>query len=177
MTGSNLVQNGSVTVGSNTPFTFVPWIISINNSNTVESGGYNNLPYYQAGIEYTTLSQTINTVIGQRYILSYYLQNMGGGPNQYFATSINNITIPNSIISLQSNDITPVDPNNFYLYPSGWIHYSFYFVATSVNTVLSFTTKHDKSLYPYPPPVDVYFNLTNISIILDISYDIKESGN
>lgn len=181
MTGSNLVQNGRFTVGSNNPFSYDPWvinrIINLGDSNRVELGGIDNFPFYRAGIEYTTLSQTINTIIGKRYILSYYLQNTGGGPNQYFATSINNISIPNSIISLQSNGVTPLEPYDFYLYPSNWIDYSFYFIATSVKTVLSFTTKHDTSLYPYPPPVDVYFNLTNISIILDDSFDIKVSGN
>ena len=157
----SLVKNGSFGTGL-----FPPWIDSGTTLNTIIiGGGYNGLNYYRAGPDIAYLSQIIDTLIGVKYIISYSLQNMGGGPIQYFSTSINGISIPNSIISLQSNGLTPSNIYDSYILPTTWINYSFYFTATSSLTTLTFTTEHETSSPPYPPPINVYFNLTNISII------------
>ena len=154
----NLVSNGNFDTLAFLPeWTGTGAIIDTNPSNNIfidiiPNGGYNNLSYASMGnnshVGKLYILQTISTVPGTKYTLSYYLLNQGGSGYQYFAASLDNgnTIVPGSLV------YTPDTSSS-----SGfdWTLFSFDFVATS-STVLKFTFQNN--------PAE--FWLTNISIAL-----------
>ena len=145
---SNLVLNGSFETGDYTNWSGDAWING-NGVNT-QGVGYNGLNYAHLGNTYTnnTLTQTINTVNGEIYTLSYYLQNGDSGNGQYFAVSLDggNTIIPGSLVTTDGYG------NAF-----NWTLYTFVFTATG-STDLTFITRNDPD----------YFDLTAISVVQGI---------
>ena len=101
------------------------------------------------------LTQTLATITGRSYTLSYNLLDAGnltGGP---WSAEVNSIYFAASV----SVDNTPIGDIISKTYPTvdtgfGWKLISSTFIATSGSTVLTFTTSQ-------PPN---YFYLTNISV-------------
>jgi subtilase family serine protease len=139
-TGSQVVQNGGFETGS-----FSSWTQSGNtaytsvttNSSFVHSGKYGaelgpaDSPGY--------LSQTLSTLVGQSYLLSFWLENVTpGGPTNQFNVSWNGTTLFN-----QTN--LPV---------LSWTNLQFIVTASAANTVLQFGFRND----PW------YFGLDDISV-------------
>ncbi|MCX5807733.1 MAG: carbohydrate binding domain-containing protein [Proteobacteria bacterium] len=78
------------------------------------------------------LSQSISTVAGQTYTISYYLKNWGGSYNE-FSLAINSGTLAGSVL---------VNADTF-----DWTNYQFNFTATSSATNLTFYGRQDPTAY------------------------------
>jgi hypothetical protein len=140
-TSSQVVQNGGFETGS-----FSSWTQSGNtaytsvttNSSFVHSGkhGAELGPADSPGY----LSQTLSTLVGQSYLLSFWLENVTpGGPTNQFNVSWNGTTLFN-----QTN--LPV---------LSWTNLQFIVTASAANTVLQFGFRND----PW------YFGLDDISVV------------
>lgn len=118
------------TQGGNTGFTFVSDV-------NPHSGDYAAWlgPVNSTG----TLSQTINTVVGQSYDFSYYLNNLGSIPNS-FAAYIDGILV--SGFGNQNGT------------PSPYTLFTTTFTATNALTQISFQFQHNPS----------YWNLDDVSV-------------
>ena len=140
---SNLIINGNFQTGD-----LFGWTKIQTQNVFVSSPGYNSSYCYFIG-NYNTfsplISQTITTIPGNTYKLSYYLKNgTTNGYNTQFSALINNIQIPGSYINT----------NN----PYDWTLFEFNFVAISSLTTLSFNSYID-----FLDPTYLY--LDSISII------------
>ena len=139
----NLVSNGSFQTGD-----FTDWTpVGFTQYNSIQTGGINMLNYWKAGNVRSDayLTQTIQTVPGHPYILSYYLKSSDtDGQVIHFDVSLNNVSIPGSEIFVNSPD------------PGfDWTLFSFSFTATTTSTDLTFVTRNDPE----------YLRLTAISVI------------
>ena len=151
---TNLVSNGNFQTGNFTDWSGSGTVTPSSSINIFfyASGGYSNLSYVELGpifiMGLKSISQTINTVVGTQYILSYYLLNQGGNPYQHFDASLDGGTtsISGSVIDVSGGQ-TSIN--------SGWIFYKFVFTASS-STNLTFKFLNDPS----------NFWLTGISITL-----------
>jgi hypothetical protein len=94
------------------------------------------------------LQQSVPTIPGKIYTLSYSLYDDGGSAPIYFSVSIDTDSIPDSVIDY----LTGPDDPGFY-----WTQYSFTFVAIQSSTLITFTMQQ------YP----AFFYLTNISLTKD----------
>ncbi len=90
------------------------------------------------------ISQTIPTVPGQNYFLSFWLQNPQSGTTEQFVANWNtNTATTNTLLSLQNPPVF------------GWTNYTFYVTATATNTVLQFGGRNDPD----------FFGLDNVSLV------------
>lgn len=123
-----------------------------NLENYANSGNQSVHLGYTPDNEFAYLSQTLNTVIGEEYELSYYLASAEEAPRlgNVFQTYISGNLIDEKInVSLQ-----PEQP---------FVRYSYKFVATSETTELKFATQvqydwlnlDDVSVKPVPEPLSV----------------------
>jgi hypothetical protein len=164
--GQPLVQNGDFETGD---FSF--WTLTgdpSGSSSYVDDGSLFITPYngtYAAALSEAgsvgDLSQTLPTLAGQPYLLSFWLQNadlgLGTRPNE-FLVSWNGTTI-----SSQYN--TPA---------FDWTYFQFVVVASGNNTVLQFGFRNDSALFglddvnvtPIPGPVFQSVTRTNNAIAL-----------
>jgi subtilase family serine protease len=140
-TSSQLLQNGGFETGS-----FSGWTQSGNTAYTAVTSGSSFVHSGKYGAElgpaYTPgyLSQTLPTIVGQHYLLSFWLDNPkpGGSPNQ-FNVSWNGATLFN-----QTN--LPV---------LGWTNLQFVVTASTANTVLQFGFRDDPA----------YLGLDDVSVV------------
>jgi len=144
----NLVSNGSFQTGD-----FTDWNL-VGNSvyNSIQPGGINMLNYWEAGnVNYDAyLTQTIQTVPGHSYTLSYYMKSdsrtLRDGRVVHFDITLNNVSIPGIEILV----IGPI------YYPGfDWTLFSVSFTAITTSTELTFVTRNDPD----------YLNITAISVI------------
>ena len=153
MAGQQLIQNGDF---EDTSFSFSYWgqsgvPTSFNNiivddgtdsSLSPESGTYLAAFGKTAGNGY--ISQTVSTVPGQNYFLSFWFENTQSAPIAQFVANWNtNTATTNTLLSLQN-------PATF-----GWSNYTYYVTATSTNTVLQFGGQRNTG----------YFGLDNVSLV------------
>lgn len=136
----NIVTN----CGFETGF-FTGWTLSNTNATSVESFGFDEGPnsgsYFAAlGNVGTngTVSQTLSTVIGQTYDISFWLASDGGTPSDFSASFGSTV-----LLSLTNTPAT------------AYVQYSFVDVATSTSTVLTFTERNDPS----------YWGLDDVSVV------------
>ena len=171
--GQQLVQNGGFEAGTTNGVLPINWTIvdassggSANdyvdngtNSNlaiTPHSGTYYFLYTQSSPLAY--LSQTLTTIPGQSYLLSFWLANPAlGSPAQFVANWITNTssTGTNTVLNL-------TNPPAFF----GWSNYLFTVTATSTNTTLQFAADNtygffgldDITVTPVPSPAVIGFS-------------------
>ena len=125
----NLVTNGSFetgdltgwTLGGNYAFSGTPEIYT---TSPAQSGQY-SAGFGSIGTD-GTLSQTLQTVAGQQYTLSFWLQNEGASPNDFTAKW--NGTAVMALASAPAQ---------------GWTQYTFTVTATGPTSVLEFDARQD----------------------------------
>ncbi len=153
LAGQQLLQNGDF---EDTPFSLSYWVQSgapagFNNifvddgtdsSLSPESGSYLAAFGKTSGNGY--LSQTIPTVPGQNYFLSFWFEDTQSASTAQFVVNWNtNTATTNTLLSLQN-------PATF-----SWSNYTYYVTATSTNTVLQFGGQRNTG----------YFGLDNVSLV------------
>ena len=151
----NLIVNGSFETGDFTGWTDVSNCILEVQSYALQDFSGPPLPgapnVAKAGCDVgrdDQLQQSVPTIPGKTYTLSYSLYDDGGSAPIYFSASIDMDIIPDSVIDY----LTGPDDPGFY-----WTQYSFTFVAIQSSTLITFTMQQ------YPD----YFYLTNISLTKD----------
>ena len=137
---TNLVQNGSFETGNfmdwtltgNTAFTGVCQNLSCPNPGgwPAEDGIYSAY-FGEVGGSYTYLSQSIPTIAGQMYTLSFYLADPQGGTPNYFAVSFGTATF--SITNFSAG--------------FGWTLFQLSDMATGSTTDLKFTFRQDPNYW------------------------------
>lgn len=132
---TNVVTNGGFetgdlsgwTLSGNTGFTGV--------DNSAHSGNFAG--YFGQVGSTGTLSQTLSTVAGQSYTISFWIEDDGGTPSSFDA-------------SFGGNDLLALtNPDAF-----NYTFYSYSLTASSASTLLSFTFRQDPS----------YFHLDDVSV-------------
>ena len=135
--GSNLVTNGSFetgdftgwTLSGDTTFTGVCDVSTCPGGFAPEDGNY--AAYFGPVGDTATISQTIATIPGDEYSLSFYLANPVGGTPNYFS-----VTFGNSSFSFTNFGVA-----------FGWQQFTLTTVATTDQTNLSFTFRNDPSYW------------------------------
>ncbi len=144
--GSQLVQNGGFESGN-----FSSWIETSNSAGAlvsstpvaVDSGNYGALLGAAGALGY--LSQSLPTVAGQDYLLSFWLDSPDGvSPNEF------KVAWNGSVMFDQTN-----------LGAIGWTNLQFYVMATDTNTLLQFGFRDDTS----------FLGLDNIQVIPLVTAD------
>ena len=156
--GKSVVQNGGFETGN-----YSSWTFSGDGFNGVDSGTANIFPHtgsyafnfgQAAGDGLARLSQTLATIPGQTYLLSFWLTNIIGSVGQtniieqFQANWITNLTGTNMVLSL-------TNPPAF-----NWTNYLFLVTANGTNTTLQFAAWNDYanfglddvSVTPVPSP-------------------------
>lgn len=131
-----LVQNGGFEAAS-----FTNWTASGGSGSVSASSTYLHSGTYGTQLGPTTmgyLSQTLTTVPGQAYVLSFWLKNVGAGSPESFQAGWNS-----------SNVYTLTNPAVF-----AWSNLTFIVTATNASTVLQFAFLNSPS----------YFGLDDISV-------------
>jgi hypothetical protein len=175
--GQSLVQNGGFETGDfslwtfngdyiHTNGSFENGVIGANNTsndigtNWVHSGAY-GAAFGQAGSP-AYLSQTLTTLPGQSYLLSFWLNNIGGAtPNQFLVNWNTNFTSTNTLF----------DQTNMPAF-NNWTNMLFIVTATGTNTALQFGLENDNyyfglddiALLPIPTPTFSAVAATNHAI-------------
>ena len=194
--GQSLVQNGGFETSDFSFWTFVGDLTDSegifengvvgadtfsdgSGTNWVHSGAF-GAAFGEAG-KLAYLSQTLPTLPGQSYLLSFWLNNLGGAtPNQFLVDWNTNATSTNTIFS-QSN--VPALNN--------WTNMLFVVTATSTNTVLQFGLENDNyyfglddiALLPVPTPTFRTVAATNNAIrftwnsLAELVYQIQSATN
>ena len=143
--GQSLVQNGGFETGS-----YLPWTLSDNGGpDSVDNGsiitphsGTYAFAFGQASSP-AYLSQTLATVPGQAYLLSFWFENAASGSTEQFIVNwITNAIGTNVLMNL-------LNPSAF-----SWTVTNFIVNATSTNTTLQFAAENDPS----------YFGLDDVSV-------------
>jgi hypothetical protein len=117
---------------------FAGWTQGGNTGSTSVGGPpYNHTGLYGATFgpvgSLGSISQTIQTVPGQRYILSFWLDNPFGGTGTEFKALWNGGTL--------TDQVNPP--------PTGWIDYHYTVTATSPTTVIEFDFRQDPSFWGF----------------------------
>lgn len=164
----NIVQNGSFQDGN-----FTNWIVEngslktlvVNlNDGPIFVPSNNNDIYYAILGHYDlnnlgpsaikTLSQTLSTIPGASYTLSYDLASYGYLQYGYFSVSWNGVEISNSIITVNSPNIDPNENKKAFEY----VTYQFTVQATGTETELVFKQFNDAA----------FFALDNVQVIQNV---------
>jgi hypothetical protein len=139
--GGNLVANCGFETGD-----FTNWTVGGNTGHTYVESGYAYSGTYGAGLgavssngfgDADLLSQTLTTVPGQTYTLTYYLESPGGTPNGFEATWDGNpIASAGSVVQ----DVGPF----------GWTEFQFTgLLATTGSTLLQFQDYQNPSYWGF----------------------------
>jgi len=171
--GQQLVQNGGFEAGTTNGVLPINWTIVDASSNgsandyvdngtyspiTPHSGTYYFLYTQSSPLAY--LSQTLATIPGQTYLLSFWLTNVVGSVGssnileQFQVNWITNLTGTNTVLNL-------TNPPAF-----GWTNYLFTVTATGTNTTLQFAADNtpgffgldDITVTPVPSPAVIGFS-------------------
>ena len=170
--GQNLVQNGGFETGSFSSWTLYGTTTIGNNlynvvvdagtlannesTNLIHSGTYGAALGQSGGLAY--LYQSLATVPGQNYLLSFWLNNPGGDtPNQFQVNWNTNSTTTNTVF----NEVNMGAVNN-------WTNMLFLLPATGTNTTLQFGARNDNYFFglddvyvwPLPSPTIRHFSET-----------------
>jgi hypothetical protein len=144
LVGQSLVLNGGFETGDFTGWTLAgdgaPYNFADNGTYVTPHSGNYAAALGENGST-ATLSQSLSTVAGQKYLLSFWLDNAVAGSSQnreQFSASWNGTT-------LYSRNNPPV---------FGWTDVQFVVTATGASTILSFVSRND----PY------YFGLDDVSV-------------
>jgi hypothetical protein len=163
--GQSLVQNGGFETGDCSLWTFngdysdssgdfEDGVVGANTfpdddgTNWVHSGAYGAAFGEEGMLAY--LSQKLTTLPGQNYLLSFWMNNIGGAiPNQFLVNWNTNSTSTNTIF----NQVNVPEIDN-------WTNMMFIVTATATNTVLQFGLENDNyyfglddiALQPIPTP-------------------------
>jgi hypothetical protein len=147
----SLIRNGGFETGSFTNWTLAGSVFanSVSSSRVVPHSGNYAATFGQAG-SLAYLSQTLSTIPGQAYLLSFWLANpRSGTPNQFVANWNTNATSTNTIL-LRTN-----------MAAFAWTNIQLVVIATDTNSVLQFALRDDPqylglddiNLTPIPPTV------------------------
>jgi len=171
--GQSIMQNGGFETGTFANWTLVGDGVSGNNIyNAVESrSSYASAVHtgtygaFLGDVQLATLSQTLPTVPGHSYLLSFWLDNPSTGAGQQFAVN----WITNAVTASQIYYITnpPV---------LAWTNLTFVLAATGTNTVLQFGAENapnyfgfdDVSVTPIPNPEVRSLTRTGTSLSLTL---------
>ncbi|HUA68993.1 MAG TPA: protease pro-enzyme activation domain-containing protein, partial [Candidatus Saccharimonadales bacterium] len=158
--GQSLVQNGGFETGDFSFWTFLGDLTDSqgyfengvvgadtfsdgSGTNWVHSGAY-GAAFGEAG-QLAYLSQTLPTLPGQSYLLSFWLNNIyGATPNQFLVNWNTNSASTNTIFN--QTDVPEID---------NWTNMLFAVTATDTNTVLQFGSEND----------NYYFGLDDIVVL------------
>jgi subtilase family serine protease len=162
--GQSIVQNGGFETGDFTGWTLVgqAWVgYTVYNAvgTDYDRPGLAHTGYFGAYLHemgsVATLSQTLNTVPGQQYVVSYWLSSPGMYGTESFAVSWDGNTLTNLALA---------DPPAF-----AWTNFQFVAMADDTNTVLQFAAQNDGfgfclddvSVTPVPLAIACYSVSTN----------------
>jgi hypothetical protein len=138
---TNIVQNGGFETGNYSSWSLVdsggPDLVDNGTKLTTVHTGSFAFAFGQANSS-ATLSQTLTTVPGQTYLLSFWVSNPQGGTTETFQTSWNGTTV----YSITNPGVL------------GWSNQKFLVIATSTNTLLQFSVRND----PW------YFGLDDVTV-------------
>jgi pro-kumamolisin-like protein/BACON domain-containing protein len=189
--GQSLVQNGGFETGDFSFWTFTGdyttsggelenGVVGADvSTNWVHSGAY-GAAFGQAGT-LAYISQTLTTLPGQSYLLSFWLNNIGGAtPNQFLVNW--NTNFPGTNILFNQVDVPAL--NN-------WTNMLFIVTATGTNAALQFGLRNDNyyfglddiALQPIPTPTFSAVTATNHDIqftwnsLAGLVYQIQYSTN
>ena len=153
----NIVVNGGFETGN-----FNGW--TNNSSYNIVFGGPHHVGGYAGGVgphsgdyyaalgtvgSLVTLSQTLNTVAGQTYTLSYFMANDGNTPNEF---------------KVQWNGSTLFDQTN--IANQGYTGYSFQVTATGATSTLAFLERNDPG----------YLSLDDVAVLGQASVQASGQG-
>jgi subtilase family serine protease len=184
--GQSLVQNGGFELGTSLP----DWTLNGNSGdNFVDNGsvitphtGTYDFSLSQVG-SLAYLSQSLATVPGQGYLLSFWLTNTVSGNaqnlEQFMVNWNTNSTTTNSVLNLTNPPAL------------GWSNFLFVVTATSTNTTLQFAGRNDPgyfgiddvSVTPIPTPTFITFSKKTNSFSLTwnalagVAYQVQYQTN
>lgn len=145
--GQSIVQNGGFETGDFTDWTLVGHSVASGSGNgptvynAVEpggSGGYQvahsgNYGAFLGDTQIATLAQTLNTVPGGRYLVSFWLNNPSSGSGQHFWLNWNSGALTNTLLSLDNPGVL------------NWTNLQFVVTATQSSSILEFGAENDSA--------------------------------
>jgi len=129
------VVNGDFETGDFSGWTLIDSDGSTWVDTTIQHGGDYAAVFGQYGSA-AAIQQTLSTVAGQSYVLSFWLSNLGGAPD-------NNDTVNQFQVLVGGSVLWSPDGKTETPYQQQLLH----FTASSASTVLQFSGRHDETLW------------------------------
>jgi uncharacterized repeat protein (TIGR03803 family) len=166
--GSSIVQNGGFETGSFADSRFVGdtvegttfYDLVTNNESGLDVVHSGNFGVYLGDDQLATLSQTLPTMAGQTYLLSFWLDNPESGSGQQFEVKWQGATLYNK-----------PSPSAF-----AWTNFQFLVTADSASTVLQFAAENSANYFGFddvsvtPIPAAAFLNEVQTSNAFNLSW-------